>query len=154
MGLEAIAAKPLFAADVGVRRALLRNPQLPAGLYRRLWTTRRVQHLVCINREVPEQTRRTARDVLRARFVSGPSEEKVELIVKTEGRCLTSLVGVGLDSKSTSLLCGRTYASLLFVQNLARWSATPAPLIAHLLRQDVVKRNPMLRTLLERRPGV
>jgi hypothetical protein len=78
------------------------------------------QHLVCINREVPEQTRRTARDVLRARFVSGPSEEKVEL----------------------------------FVQNLARWSATPAPLIAHLLRQDVVKRNPMLRTLLERRPGV
>jgi hypothetical protein len=122
VGLEALAAKPLFAADVGVRRALLRNPQLPAGLYRRLWTTQRMheQHLVCINREVPEQTRRTARDVLRARFVSGPSEEKVEL----------------------------------FVQNLARWSATPAPLIAHLLRQDVVKRNPMLRTLLERRPGV
>ncbi|MDP3501557.1 MAG: hypothetical protein Q8S33_14525 [Myxococcales bacterium] len=155
VGLEALAARAQFAADLGVRRALVRNPQLPASLYRRLWTTRRMheQHLVVINRDVPEQTRRAAREVLRTRFASGPSEEKVELIVKTEGRCLTSLLGVALDSKSTALLCGRSYASTLFVQNLARWSATPPQLIAHLLRQDVVKRSPMLRTLLERHPN-
>jgi len=53
-------------------------------------------------------------------------------------------VGVALDSKSTVLLCGRTYASTLFVQNLARWSGTPPLLIAQLTRQDVVKRSPML----------
>lgn len=155
VGLEALAGRAQFAADLGVRRALVRNPQLPASLYRRLWTTRRMheQHLVIINRDVPEQTRRTAKEVLRSRFASGPSEEKVELIVKTEGRCLTSLLGVALDSKSTALLCSRTYASTLFVQNLARWSATPPQLIAHLLRQDVVKRSPMLRTLFERHPN-
>ncbi len=155
VGLEALVSRAQFAADLGVRRALLRNPQLPAGLYRRLWTTRRMheQHLVIINRDVPEQTRRTAKEVLRARFVSGPSEEKVELIVKTEGRCLVSLSGVALDSKSTALLCGRSYTSTLFVQNLARWSATPPQLITHLLRQDVVKRSPMLRTLFERHPN-
>lgn len=155
VGLEALLSRAQFAADLGVRRALVRNPQLPASLYRRLWTTRRMheQHLVIINRDVPEQTRRTAREVLRARFASGPSEEKVELIVKTEGRCLTSLLGVALDSKSTALLCGRSYASTLFVQNLARWSATPPQLITHLLRQDVVKRSPMLRTLLQRHPN-
>ena len=155
VGLEALVSKAQFAADLGVRRALVRNPQLPASLYRRLWTTRRMheQHLVIINRDVPEQTRRTAKDVLRARFASGPSEEKVELIVKTEGRCLVSLSGVALDSKSTALLCGRSYASTLFVQNLARWSATPPQLITHLLRQDVVKRSPMLRTLFERHPN-
>jgi len=155
VGLEALAARAHFAADLGVRRALVRNPQLPAALYRRLWATRRLheQHLVVIDRDVPEQTRRTAREVLRARFASGPSEEKVELIVKTEGRCLATLLGVALDAKATALLCGRSYASTLFVQNLARWSATPPQLITHLLRQDLVRRSPMLRALLERHPN-
>jgi hypothetical protein len=155
VGLEGLAARAQFAADLGVRRALVRNPQLPASLYRRLWTMRRLheQYLVVINREIPEHTRRTAREVLRTRFSTGPAEEKVELIVKTEGRCLNSLLGVPLDSKSTALLCGRAYPSTFFVQNLARWSAAPPQLIAHLLRQDIVKRSPMLRTLLKRHPN-
>jgi hypothetical protein len=155
VGLEAYAARGDFAADLGVRRNLLHNPQLPQSLYRRLWGGRRMleQHKVTISREVPEQTRRTAREVLRARFSSGPSEEKAELILKTEGRCLAALVGLPIDSKTTALLCTRTYGSTLFIQNLARWSAAPPPLIAHLLRQDLVKRNAMLRTLLERHPN-
>ncbi|GMU62922.1 MAG: hypothetical protein AMXMBFR34_46850 [Myxococcaceae bacterium] len=154
-GLEALAGRAAFAADGQVRRLLLHNPMLPGSLYRRLWTTRRMleQHQVLISREVPEQTRRAAREVLRTRFTSGPSEEKAELIVKTEGRCLAALVGLPLDGKTTSLLCQRTYASVLFVQNLARWSAAPPQLIAHLQRQDVVKRNGMLRTLLDRHPN-
>jgi hypothetical protein len=155
VGLEAYAARGDFAADLGVRRNLLHNPQLPQSLYRRLWGGRRMleQHKVTISREVPEQTRRTAREVLRTRFSSGPSEEKAELILKTEGRCLAALVGLPIDSKTTALLCARTYGSTLFIQNLARWSAAPPPLIAHLLRQDLVKRNAMLRNLLERHPN-
>lgn len=155
VGLEAIAAKAAFAADAGVRRGLLHNPQLPQSLYRRLWSARRLleQHKIIISREVPEQTRRVAREVMRARFSTGPSEEKAELILKTEGRCLAALVGLPIDSKTTALLCARTYGSNLFIQNLARWSAAPPQLIAHLLRQDLVRRMPMLRTLLERHPN-
>lgn len=155
VGLEAIAAKAAFAADAGVRRGLLHNPQLPQSLYRRLWSGKRLldQHKTVISREVPEQTRRVAREVLRARFSTGPSEEKAELILKTEGRCLAVLIGLPLDSKTTSLLCARTYGSNLFIQNLARWSAAPPQLVAHLLRQELVKRTPMLRTLLERHPN-
>jgi ribosomal protein L12E/L44/L45/RPP1/RPP2 len=155
VGLESMSARAAFAADAGVRRNLLKNPQLPVGLMRRLWSARRLleQWKLTISRELPEQTRRTARELLRQRFASGPAEERVELIMKTEGRCLQLLTGLAIDSKTTALLCGRTYSSTLFIQNLARWSAAPPPLIAHLLRQEAVRRSPMLRTLLQRHPN-
>jgi len=154
-GLEAMTARAAFAADAGVRRGLLGNPQLPAGLFRRLWQGKRLldQYKITISREAPEQTRRTAREVLRSRFATGPAEERVELIMKTEGRCLAQLVGMSVDSKTTSLLCARTYASTILIQNLARWSAAPPPLVAHLLRQELVKRNANLRQMLERHPN-
>lgn len=154
-GLEALCARAAFAADVGVRRWLVRNPQLPAGLFRRLWGTRRMleQHKLTMDRDVPEATRRTARELLRQRFATGPSEEKAELIFNTEGRALAMLSGLPVDSKTTSLLCGRTYRSSMLIQNIARWSAAPPPLIAHLLRQELVRRQPMLRTLLARHPN-
>jgi len=154
-GLEALAARAAFAADAGVRRALLRNPQLPAGLLRRLYGGRRLleQHKLVISRDVPEQTRRVARELLRARFSSAEAEERVEVIVKTEGRCLTSLAGLPVDGKTAALLCGRTYTSTLLVQNISRWAACPPALIAHLLKQDLVRRSPSLKLLLQRHPN-
>ena len=155
VGLEAIAARAAFAADQGVRRGLLHNPILPGSLYRRLWGMRRLldQFNVTISREVPDQTKRTARETMRARFSSGPAEERVELIVKTEGRCLQALTGLPVDSKTAALLCTCTYTSTFLVQNVARWSAAPPQLIAHLLHQELVRRTPMLRTLLEKHPN-
>jgi len=154
-GLEALGGRPAFAQDGGVRRALLQNPLLPPGLYRRLWSPRRLldQFLVAISREAPEQVRAMARDVLRASFNQRAGEERAELILTTEGRCLASLVGLTLDSHATAILCRRTYTSTLLVQNIARWSAAPPQLIAHLRRQDLVKRNPVLRQMLERHPN-
>ncbi len=154
-GLEALGARPAFTQDGGVRRALLQNPLLPPGLYRRLWSTRRLldQFLVAISREAPEQVRAMARHVLRASFNQRAGEERAELILTTEGRCLASLVGLTLDSHATAILCRRTYTSTLLVQNIARWSAAPPQLIAHLRRQDLVKRNPVLRQMLERHPN-
>ena len=110
-------------------------------------------HKVTLDRDVPEGTRRTAREVLRQRFSTGPSEEKVELILNTEGRSLAALSGLPIDSKTTSLLCGRTYRSAMLIQNIARWSAAPPALIAHLLRQEAVRRQPQLRMLLSRHPN-
>jgi hypothetical protein len=154
-GLEAVCARAAFAADSGVRRWLVRNPQLPAGLFRRLWSGRRLMelHKLMIDRDVPEGTRRTARELLRQRFSTGPAEEKVELIVNTEGRSLTALAGLTVDGKTTALLCGRSYPSPLLIQNIARWSAAPPALVAHLLRQEAVRRQPQLRTLLQRHPN-
>jgi hypothetical protein len=144
-----------FTNDLGVRRALLQNPLLPASLYRRLWSSRRLleQYLVATSRDAPEQVRAMARDLLRASFTQRTGDEKAELIFTTEGRCLTSLVGLTLDGHATALLCRRTYVSTLLIQNLGRWSATPPQLIAHLRRQDTVKRNAPLRQLLERHPN-
>jgi hypothetical protein len=155
VGLEAMVARAAFAADTGVRRFLVRNPQLPAALFRRMWAMRRLMehHKLTVDRDVPEQTRRTARELLRQRFSTGPSEEKVELILNTEGRALGALVGVPVDGKTTSLLCGRTYRSPMLIQNIARWSAAPPALIAHLLKQELVRRQPQLRMMLARHPN-
>ena len=154
-GLEALAARAAFAADGGVRRAVLRNPQLPASLLRRLLGGRRLleQHKLAASRDLPEQTRRTARELLRARFPTSDAEERVEVIVKTEGRCLTSLAGLPVDGKTAALLCGRAYSSTLLVQNISRWAACPPALIAHLLKQELVRRSPALKLALQRHPN-
>lgn len=155
VGLEAVCAKAAFAADGGVRRWLVRNPQLPMGLFRRLWSGRRLMelHKLSMDRDIPEGTRRTGRELLRQRFSTGPAEEKVELILNTEGRCLAGLVGMPVDGKTVALLCGRTYRSPMLIQNIARWSAAPPALIAHLLKQEAVRRQPQLRMLLQRHPN-
>jgi hypothetical protein len=151
-GLEALAAPAAFAADAGVRKALVRNPGLPASLLRRLFGGRRLieQFKLVVSHDVPEQTRRTARELLRSRFPTAEAEERVDFIFRTDGRCLRSLIGVPIDAKTAALLCGRTFTSPLLVQNMARWTVCPPSVIAHLLKQDVVRRSPALRTLVQR----
>ena len=154
-GLEMLAGKTAFTVDAGVRRALLQNPLLPASLYRRLWSPRRLleQYLIMAGRDAPEQVRAFARDGLRAAFNQRGAEERVELILTTEGRCLASLTSLTIDGHTTALLCRRTYVSTLLIQNIARWSAAPPQLIAHLRKQDAVRRNTQLKLLLERHPN-
>jgi hypothetical protein len=154
-GLELLGSQSAYAHDPGVRRALLQNPLLPPGLYRRLWSPRRLleQYLVAASREAPEQTRSMARDVLRASFTQRGAEERVELILTPEGRSLVFLAGLTIDGHTTALLCRRTYVSTLLIQNIARWSAAPPALITHLRKQDVVRRNAQLRAMLERHPN-
>jgi hypothetical protein len=154
-GLEAVAAPAAFAADVGVRKALVRNPVLPASLLRRLFGGRRLieQFKLVVSHEVPEQTRRTARELLRSRFPTADAEERVDFIFRTDGRCLRSLVGVPIDAKTAALLCGRTFTSPLLVQNMARWTVCPPTVIVHLLKQEIVRRTPALKTLLQRHPN-
>lgn len=154
-GLEHLCGRPAFASDDVVRRELLRNPQLQAGAIRRLWGQRRLleQWRWSISRETTEQARRTLRETLRARFASGAAEERVELILKSEGRCLGALSGIPVDAKTTALLCGRPYPSTMLIQNLARWSAAAPVLIAHLLKQPLVRRTPSLRALLLAHPN-
>ncbi len=154
--LQALGAREAFLRDAEVQRLLLRNVQLPPGLLQRLLGPRRLLELfrLSVSRELPEKNQRATREVLRQRFSNtAPAEEKVELLFLSEGRVLAQLAGLPLDQKTAALLCGRTVTSLLLVQNLARWGATPPSVLAHLLKQAVVKHQPQVRAMLLQHPN-
>ena len=155
VGLEALGEKATLLQDTEVQRLLLRNQQSPVPLLQRLLSRRRLAEVyqTTQSRELPERNRRAALDTLRRRFAETTSEERVELILRTEGRALAALAGLSLDGKAAGLLCARTLTSVLLVENLARWPATPPSVIAHLLKQPMVLRMPQLRTLLKRHPN-
>jgi len=117
--------------------------------------TRRLTDLYRLiqDREAGERARAAARELLRERFAKGSSDERAELIIVTENRALSALSGLSLDGRTTAMLCSGPAASVLLVENLARWPATPPNLIAHLLTQPMVQRSPHLRALVKRHPN-
>ncbi len=154
-GLERVTARADFARDAEVQRLLLRNPQLTETQLKRVTSSKRLIALwkLSVSREVPERNRAGCSRQLRTRFQTAAAEERVELILSTEGRALAGLSGLPVDGKTTSLLCKRTYSSSLLVQNIARWAAAPPALIAHLLRQPMVMKQPHLRSMVSRHPN-
>lgn len=155
-GLEALALRGAVARDPVVERCLLRNANLPGGAARRMLTPLRLLRLwlLHVDREVPELARKLSKDVLRSRFGTAPAEERVDLILRTDGRVLMSLGGVAVDGRTASLLCQRSYRSPLLIQNLARWSACPVPLLVHLWNQPAVRQQQLLRQALLRHPNL
>jgi hypothetical protein len=154
--LQALGARDLFLRDAEVQRLLLRNVQLPPSVLHRVLGPRRLLELfkLSVSHDLPEKNLRATREALRHRFANAAPEEKVELLFHSEGRVLVQLTGLPLDQKTAALFCGRTVSSLLLVQNLARWSATPPAVLAHLLKQPVVKHQPQVRALLLHHPNV
>jgi hypothetical protein len=154
-GLDELVRRPALASDPMVERRLVRNPGLDEGQFRRLMGNKRLLALykVSLDRDVPDRSRAAARTVFRARFGTAQAEERVEVVWATEGRVLMAMAGLTFDSRTTSILCSRTYASIMLVQNLARFPATPPPLIAHLLRQPMVKRQAHLKNQLLQHPN-
>jgi hypothetical protein len=155
VGLDALAEKAAMLQDAEVQRLLLRNPQTSAPLLQRLLSRRRLADVynATQSRELPERNRTSAMQVLRRRFSEVSAEERVELILRTEGRALAALTGLALDGKSAALLCARPLTSVLIIENLARWPATPPPVILHLLKQPLLRQMPPLRALLKRHPN-
>lgn len=155
VGLDAVGEKPALVQDTEVQRLLLRNPQTPAPLLQRILSRRRIADVynATQSRELPERNRAGALQLLRRRFSEVSAEERVELILRTEGRALAVLSGLALDGKSAALLCARTFTSALIVENLARWPATPQPVIVHLLKQPLLRQLPALRAMLKRHPN-
>jgi len=89
---------------------------------------------------------------LRARFPAADAEERVELIVRQKAAASRPWP-VWRRRQDGALLCGRTYGSTLLIQNISRWPACPPALIAHLLKQEIVRRSQSLRLLLQRHPN-
>ena len=154
-GLDQLLSRGDLARDAEVQRKLWRNPQLGEGQVRRLTASKRLLEVwkLTVSRESTAQTRSAVMKVLRGKFPSASAEERVELILTTEGRCLAGLSGLPIDGRTTALLCGRTFSSVLLIQNISNWAAAPPALIAHLLKQPLVMRQQQLRKKLELHPN-
>jgi len=156
VGLEFIVKRAEFARDTQVQRQLLRNNQMSESLMRRILGNKPLRDVykVCVDREVPDRNRVWSRGILRARFAQSQAEDRASLVISTEGRCLTFLVGQTFDSRTTSILCGKQYNSVLFIQNLARFPACPPPLLVHLLKQPFVRRHQALKRMILQHPNL
>ncbi len=154
-GLEAVAHRGDILSDLQVQRALLRNTQLTEPITKRILGGKRMMDSfkVSVDTDVPEHTRILARSILRSKFAVAQGEERAGLICATEGRVLPALTGLTLDARATQILCARTYTSALFIQFLARFSACPPPLLAHLLKQPLVRRQFHLKKMLLQHPN-
>jgi hypothetical protein len=150
-GLDLLAKKPQFLQDGGIQRRLVRNTHTSEALLRRVLQPKRMVEIfgAAMDRDVPQLSRTRARGILRAKFTRmAQPDERVELIVKTEGRCLALLVGCTFDGRTTQALASRQYGSVVFIRNLARFPATPPTILAHLAKQPMVRRNPAIRKMI------
>lgn len=156
MGLEIVGKRNEMLADAQVQRRLLANPQLPVTLLRRIISPKLIMDVykIAINREIPERSRVMTRELLQKKFMQGSPDERAALLIKTEGRCLILLVNCAIDARTTQMLTSKTSYTVLFIQNLARWSATPPALLTHLLKQPVVRMNVGLKKMLLKHPNV
>lgn len=154
-GLDHVMHRAEFFRDAQTQRLLLQNTMLQEPQIKRLLQAKRLADVykVTISREIPERNRQKARNVLRNKWSMAEAEERAGLIFSTEARCLAQLTGLPFDSRTTSMLCSKSYASTLMIQNLARFGATPPPVLVHLLRQQVVRRQQMLKNLILQHPN-
>ncbi len=155
-GLELVSRRTEFLADAQTQRRLLSNPQLPGTILRRIVNPKLLMEVykIAINREIPERSRVMTRELLQKKFMLGSGDERAALLIKTEGRCLILLVNCALDARTTQILTAKTSYTVLFIQNLARWSATPPALLVHLLKQPLVRMNIGLRKMILKHPNV
>lgn len=155
-GLEMVTRRNDFLRDLLVERRLLRNPQAGDTVLQRIMASKRLfqTYKIAIDRDVPELTRSKSRGYMRQKYQNAPSEERADLVLRTEGRCLIFMTGCAFDAKMTGILCGRPYNSVLFIQNLAKFSATPPALLAHLMKQPFVRKHAPLKKLLLQHPNM
>lgn len=156
VGLEAVAKRSDYLKDALVQRRMLRNPQLPSTILGRMVNPKLLMDVykIAIDREIPERSRVMTREILRKKFMLSSADEKASLLFKTEGRCLVLLVNCSLDAHATQILCSKQSYTILFIQNLARWSATPPQVLAHLLKMQIVRRNTGLRKMILKHPNM
>jgi hypothetical protein len=149
-GLDHVGRRSEFVADSQVQRRLFANPQLPDALLRKIVSPKLLSdtYKIAVNREIPERSRVMVRELLQKKFMVASPDERAALLVRTEGRCLVLLVNCALDSRTVQMLTSKTTYTVLFIQNLARWSATPPAILMHLLKQPLVRQNLGLRKLV------
>lgn len=154
-GLEELMARAALAADAQVSRRLIHNPATTEAMLRRLLGNKRLLEVyrLLLDRDLPERSRLAVRTLFRARYARASPEERVELVWTTEGRVLALIPDLTFDGRTTQILCTKSFVSVMLIQSLARFSAAPPALLAHLLRQPMVKRQVHLKNQLLKHPN-
>lgn len=154
-GLEELMARAALAADAQVSRRLIHNPATTEAMLRRLLGNKRLLEVyrLLLDRDLPERSRVAVRTLFRARYARASPEERVELVWATEGRVLALVPDLTFDGRTTQILCTKSFVSVMLIQSLARFSAAPPALLAHLLRQPMVKRQVHLKNQLLKHPN-
>lgn len=154
-GLDAVVSRTAFASDGQVLRALLKNPELTEAALQRLAGGKPLHTLfrLAADREVHERSRPGLRALLLRAYTRASPEERAELVASSEGRCLIYLTGATFDARMVQILVSRPIVSAVYINNLAKFRATPPSLLTHLLRQPFVRNNPGLRKLILAHPN-
>ena len=154
-GLVLLASTRDLLEDVQVEWLLLRNAQLPAELATRILTPKGMNAVVdvWVDPGVAESARAVARDLIRARFATAPAEERAALISARREACWPRSPASTLDGRTVTILCSRSYTSIIFVRNLLKFASCPGALLGYLSKQGLVRRNPQLRSMLVAHPN-
>lgn len=155
-GLEALAIRAEIVRDHEVVRRLLRNVQTSDAQLRRVLEPRPMREIFVVgtSRDVAERARSRARESLHGKFMRADPQERFDLVWSTEGRVLALLPSAAFDARTTQIFCSRTFTSVLLIHNLAKFRACPPTLLAHMLKQPLVRRQPGLRKLVLAHPNV
>jgi len=156
VGLEILARRQDWLRDSLVERRLLRNPMIGEIVLGRVMGPKRLfpTYKVAIDRDIPELSRIKCRGLIRQKWQNGTSEERSDLVLRTEARCLALMTGCTFDAKTTAMLSGRPINSVMFVHMIAKFPASPPGLLAHLYKQPFVRKNPSLRKMLLQHPNM
>ncbi|TNE49303.1 MAG: hypothetical protein EP343_12360 [Deltaproteobacteria bacterium] len=154
-GLEQLCRNRAFLRDTGVQRGLFKNPQVPNNILQRVIQMKPLLQVYNMtnSHEMTQRVKGIIRELFRGKFQTSTAEEKVGLILNTDGRCLRRLVGVGLGDQVVTLLCRRAINSTMLLRNLANFPATPPRLLIHLHKQPMVRRNASLQNAILRHPN-
>lgn len=155
-GLEMMARRQEWLRDIMVERRLLRNPMCPEQVTARIMNPKNllVTYKSMVDREIPELTRTRIRGHFRKKWTLAPPEDRADLMLRTEGRPLIYMTGCTFDARTTQIICGKVIASMLLIQNFAKFPATPPGILAHLMKQAFVRKNPGMRKLLLQHPNM
>lgn len=155
-GLEMISRRQDWLRDQLVERRLLRNPQTPETVLARVMSSKQLlqTYKIMVDREVPELTRTRVRGHFRKKWTTAAPEDRADLVMRTEGRPLIYMTGCTFDARTTQIICGKTLASMLMIQNFAKFPATPPGILAHCMKQPFVRKNPGIRKLLLQHPNM
>jgi hypothetical protein len=155
-GLEMIARRQEWLRDFVVERRLLRNPMIGEVVLGRVMNPKTLFHTykIAIDRDIPEITRVKCRGMIRPKWQKSAPEERADLLLRTEARCLTLMTGCNFDAKTTAILCGRPINSAVFVQAVAKFAASPPGLLAHLIKQPFVRKNMAIKKMLLVHPNL
>lgn len=155
-GLEIVSRRQEWLRDAQVERRLLRNPQTPESVLARIMGSKPLlaTYKIMVDREVPEMTRTRTRGHFRKKWATASPEDRADLVLRTEGRPLMYMTGCTFDARTTQIVCGKTIASMLLIQNFAKFPATPPSILAHCMKQAFVRKNPGMRKLLLQHPNM